>query len=110
MPFENVRIIDPYVEKGWTPELKLTRATPEDVDAAEAKIGTSLPGGYREYVTTLGFGAYCNYIRIEMPSAILSGYEEYQGFLDEYWFWEMGEDILPKEKAIESIKIGDTID
>ena len=44
------------------------------------------------------------------PSEILSGYKEYQQSLDEYWFWEMGEDILSKEKAIESIRIGYTID
>lgn len=110
MAFENIKIIDPYVEKGWTLELKLTLAAPDEVDAVEAKLNVSFPAGYKEYVTILGQGAYCSYIRIDMPSAILSGYREYQQFLDEYWFWEMGEDILSKEKAIESIKIGDTID
>lgn len=108
MAFENVKIIDPYVEKGWTPESKLTLASPDEVAVVENKIGVSFPVGYKEYVTTLGFGEYCNYIRIEMPSAILFDYKEYQRFLDEYWFWEMGENLLSKERAIECIKIGDT--
>ena len=109
MAFEDVKLIDPYVEKGWTAELKLTLAMPAEVDALEANLDASMPVGYKEYVTTLGFGDYCNYIRIDMPARILSGYEEYRRFLREYWFWEMG-DILPKERALESIKIGDTID
>lgn len=101
MAFENVKIIDPYVEKGWTPELKLTLATDEDVDFAETIIKVSFPDGYKEYVTTLGLGEYCNYIRIDMPHDILFGYKKYRKILDEYWFWEMGEEILSKEKAIE---------
>jgi len=110
MSFESVKIIDPYLEKGWVPELKLTLATDEDVDFAETMIIMSFPDGYKEFVTTLGFGEYCNYIRIMMPRDILLGYKKYQKSLDEYWFWEMGEDILSKERAIECIKIGDTID
>jgi hypothetical protein len=110
MWFENVKLIDPYVEKGWTPELKLTLATLDEVNALEVKLKVSFPKGYKEYVTTLGFGDYCSYIRIDMPSKILSGYKKYQQSLDEYLFWEMGEDILSKEKAIDSIKIGSTID
>lgn len=109
MLFENVIIVDPYVEKGWTPKLKLTLATDEDVDFAETIIDVSFPDGYKEYVTTLGFGEYCNFIRISMPRDILLGYKKYQKFLDEYWFWEMGKDLLSKEKAIECIKIGDTV-
>src|SRR5258705_13784995 len=110
MTFEHIKVIDPYVKKGWTAELKLTLATSAEVDALEVNLNVSMPVGYKEYVTTLGFGDYCNYIRIDMPSQILSSYEEYRNFLREYWFWEMGEDILAKEKALESIKIGATID
>lgn len=110
MFFENVRIVDPYVDKGLTPELKLTLADPAEGYAAEERLGTSLPLGYKEYVTVLGFGAYCNFVRISMPNAVVEGYKDYQAFLDEYWFWEMGEEFLPKTRAVTSIKIGDTID
>ncbi len=110
MSFENIKIIDPYVENGMCDELRLTLATTDEVDAAEANLNVSFPSGYKEYVTTLGFREYCNYIRIEMPSRILSEYKNSQQFLNEYWFWEMGEKILSKEEAVESIKIADTID
>lgn len=108
MAFENVKVIDPYVEKGWTPEVKLTLASDEDVDFAETIMKVVFPDGYKEYVTTLGHGEYCNFIRIDMPKDILFGYKKYRTFLDEYWFWEIGEHILSKEKAIECVKIGDT--
>lgn len=110
MSFENVKIIDPYVENGMLERIELTIATPDEVEAAEAKLNVSFPIGYKEYVTTFGRGDYCNYIRIDMPSEILSGYEEYQKLLDEYWFWDMGAEVLSKERAIESIKIANTID
>jgi hypothetical protein len=110
MAFEEVKVIDPYVEKGWTAELKLTLATPAEVEDLEANLNVPMPVGYKEYVTMLGLGNYCYYIRVDMPSEILSGYEEYRDSLREYWFWEMGKDILTKEKALESIKIGETID
>jgi hypothetical protein len=110
MPYENVKIIDPYVEKGWTPELKLTLATAEEVDFLEATLNLTFPEGYKEYVTTFGKGSYYGIeaIRVDMPSAILSKYREYQQRLDEYWFWEDGEELLPKERAVECIRIADT--
>ncbi|HEX8198435.1 MAG TPA: SMI1/KNR4 family protein [Pyrinomonadaceae bacterium] len=110
-PFENVKIVDPYVERGWTPELKLMLATPEEVDALEAKLNLTFPEGYREFVTTFGKGDYCGHntaIRVDMPSAISSEYKEHQEFLDEFWFWEDSEDLLPKEKAVECIRVCDT--
>ena len=90
MAFEEVKVIDPYVEKGWTAELKLTLATPAEVEALEANLNVPMPVGYKEYVTMLGLGNYCYYIRIDMPSKILSDYEEYRGFLEKYWFWGNG--------------------
>jgi len=108
MDFSCVRIVDPYVDKGWTPEIRLTLATPEEVDSAETELGCNLPAGYRDYVTTFGLGEYCSYIRIDMPSALLSEYKNYQRFLDEYWFWDLGKGILTKQRAIESIKFGGT--
>jgi hypothetical protein len=110
MPFENVKIIDPYVDNGMCAELKLVLANDDEVRAVESAARFSFPEGYREYVTTLGRGQYCNYIRIHMPAEILSGYREYQTFLAEYWFWDLGNEIISKERAIESVNIGDTVD
>lgn len=111
MAFENVKIVNPYVEKGWTPDLKLTLATLEEVETVERKLNLIFPVGYKEFVTTFGKGDYCGHntaVRVDMPSAILSEYIEHQQFLGEYWFWEDGEDLLPKEKAIECIRVCDT--
>ena len=110
MTFEDVKIIDPYVENGMLDRIELTLATPEEVEAVEDKLNVRFPAGYKEYVTTFGRGDYCNYIRVDMPSEILSGYAEYQKFLDRNWFWDMGAEVLTKKRAVESIKIGDTID
>jgi hypothetical protein len=111
MAFVNVKIIDPYVEKGWTPELKLTLADIDEIHSVEAKLNVSFPDGYREYVTTLGLGEYIYnaVIRIDMPSAILLDHREYQESLEEYWFWEEGGDVLSKERAVECIRISDTV-
>jgi hypothetical protein len=48
MGFENTKLIDPYVEKGWTPELKLTLASSDEVDNVEANLNVSFPVGYKE--------------------------------------------------------------
>ena len=110
MSFKNIEVIDPYVDVGMLVEVQLQVAAPSEVETVEAKLGTSLPQGYKEFVTTLGRGQYCSYIRVDMPSEIMAEYAEYQRLLDEYYFWELGEGELSKAKAIESIKIADTVD
>ena len=110
MSFDNVKIIDPYVENGMCSEVKLTLATNSDVDAVETKEDFHFPAGYREYVTTFGRGEYCSYIRIHMPAKILAEFRDYQRLLDEYWFWDLGKDVISKSKALESVNIGDTMD
>lgn len=110
MSFKNVKIIDPYVENGMAKELKLTLSTTVEVKLVENKLNTTFPKGYKEYVTTLGSGLYCGYIQVKMPNIILAENKENQEFLEEYYFWEMGDEILSKERAIESIKIADTLD
>jgi hypothetical protein len=53
---------------------------------------------------------YCNYIRIHMPAKVLSETREYQTALDEYWFWDLGNEVISMERAMESVNIGDTVD
>ena len=40
---------------------KLETYSDAAVDTAEAQLGTRFPVGYREYVTTLGKGEYCDF-------------------------------------------------
>lgn len=107
--FSDIELVDPYVDKGWTPTISLTLATDSEVDQLESKVGPT-PVGYREYVTLLGRGEYCSYIRVDMPSQVLAGYQDYQKFIDEYWFWELSEPILPKKVALASIYFASTVD
>lgn len=110
MRFGDITIVDPYVEKGWTPEIRLTLSTVGEVKSVESQLNVRFPNGYEEYVTTLGFGDYCSYIRIDMPSKVLSGYKDYQEFLNEYWFWDLSKETFSKQRALESIILGSTVD
>jgi len=85
--------------------------TNEDVDAVEAALGLRFPNGYREYVTRFGAGVLGGtFVRIYLPSRILTEYREFQERWDKYWFWEDSEELLPKSTAVASIIIGDTLD
>lgn len=89
-------------------------STHAEVDQAEEEFGLRFPSGYREYVTQLGdgiFGGY--YVRVYPPKRLLSGennVREWRERINEYWFWDEGEQLLPKPQALESVIIGDTLD
>lgn len=98
MSFENVKIIDSPLEL----------ATLEEVNAIESQLNLKFPSGYREYVTALGHGAFCQYVRVFMPSQILIEYKEYQNFWNNFFSWDKRPDVLPKKKVIESVTIADS--
>jgi hypothetical protein len=87
----------------------LELATAEEVESAESQLGVKFPTGYREYVTTVGNGVYSSQVRIFMPRKIVTEYQEVQKRWKEYYFWGRGRHVLPKEKVLESITIGDTL-
>jgi len=87
----------------------LVLSTPAEVDAAETRIGTRFPSGYREYVTQLGEGVLAGFIRIYPPRRILTGdnnVDEWRQRIERYWFW----DAPTKETALEAVVIGDTLE
>jgi hypothetical protein len=92
----------------------LILSPPAEVDAAEAQLRIRFPTGYREYVTTFGEGVLGGtYVRVYPPRRILSGHNnvtEWRRRIDEYWFWDDGQDVLTKEQALQSVIIGDTFD
>ena len=86
---------------------------PTEVDAAEKKLATRLPSGYREFITRFGEGTLGVYVRVYPPHQMLTGdnnITEWRKRIDEYWFWDDGVDILPKAKALECIIVADTMD
>lgn len=91
----------------------LVLAADDEVSEMEVKLGTRFPSGYREYITRLGEGTLGgHYIRIYPPWRILTGdnnFNEWRQRIDEYWFWDEGRKVLSKEKALECVIVGDTV-
>lgn len=60
---------------------KLKTFSAAEVDAAEAQLGIRFPEGYREYMTRLGVGEYCNFVVIHDPANIVRN-DLQRNFLD----------------------------
>ena len=87
----------------------LVRATPADVDALEKDLWIAFPGGYREYVTKLGEGVLGgDFVRIYPPWRIAKELDDWRQRIKKHWFWDKGRAILPKQRALECVIIGDT--
>jgi hypothetical protein len=69
----------------------------------------SFPQGYREYVTRLGEGVLGGVVRIYPPWRIEKELDEWRRRVGKYWFWEKGRKVLPKERGVECVVIGDTV-
>jgi hypothetical protein len=83
-----------------------------DVDAAERAIGAAFPAGYRPFVSRFGRGVLGGLVRIYAPHDIQNGpnnVREWRARIDEYWFWDASAALLPKQRALECIIIGDTV-
>ena len=88
----------------------LFQATDAEVDAMEKQLGIIFPREYREYVTTLGEGILGgDYIRIYPPWRIANELDAWHKRIEEYWFWDDRSSALTKNKVLESIIIGDTL-
>jgi hypothetical protein len=88
----------------------LKTATSAAVEAAERKLKAKFPTGYAEFVTQFGEGLYCTYMRVYPPGRIVKENPEFQQRIREYYFWDKGAKVLAKERALESIRIADTLD
>ena len=86
----------------------LTLVSPAEVAQLEAQLGTPLPQGYHQYMTTLGVGVLNDTVRVFSPFRIAHEFQDYRVRWDEYWLWEDGTAILPKTKALECIIVADT--
>jgi hypothetical protein len=60
VPFDDVYLV--------SDRLKLVPS--KEIDAFEKRIGFPLPFGYREYLTTLGMGIFCEQLDVQRPSQI----------------------------------------
>jgi hypothetical protein len=88
---------------------KLEIVPGSEIDALVEQLGMPLPQGYREYMTTLGVGDYCDFIRVYPPERILKEHEETRRRRDQHYFWEKGHDVLSKEQVLECVIFADSI-
>ncbi|MFN8444315.1 MAG: hypothetical protein U0175_26265 [Caldilineaceae bacterium] len=88
----------------------LTLATNAEIDSVENHYWFTFPRGYREYITTFGEGILDSYIRIYPPWRIARELGDWRRRIFYYWFWDQGREILPKERALECVILGDTLD
>jgi hypothetical protein len=88
----------------------LVRATVADVADTENRLWVTFPGGYREYVTTLGEGMLGgSFVRVYPPWRILRELSAWRERIRQYWFWDKGRKVLPKERALEAVIVADTV-
>jgi predicted DNA-binding WGR domain protein len=85
-------------------------ATDKEVDALEAKLGITMPEGYREYVKTLGEGILGGtFVRVYGPGTIAKEVIPWRKRIKQYWFWDQGSAVLTKQRAVKSVIVGDTL-
>ena len=88
----------------------LVLATQAEVDALEAKLWIRFPEGYREYITRLGEGVLGGtMVRIYPPWRIEKELSRWRARIKKYWFWDEGKELLPRERALECVVLGDTV-
>lgn len=91
-------------------EQPLVLVEPTAVDKLEAKLWVCFPSGYRDYITKLGEGVMGgSFVRIYPPWRIEKELHDWRRRINKYWFWEKSADVLPKERALECVIIGDSV-
>jgi hypothetical protein len=85
------------------------RASQGDVRDAERELKTRFPDGYAEFVTSLGQGLLCSFVRVYLPKRILDEVAEFRSRVQEYFCWEEGAAVLPKSRVVESVCLADTV-
>lgn len=81
----------------------------EEVRALENKLWLKFPQGYQEYITHFGEGVLAETLRIYPPRRIEEELEQWRQRIKDYWFWDNEPILLPKERAMEAIVLGDTL-
>jgi hypothetical protein len=87
--------------------------TPEaELDELQRWLAAPLPPGYREYMTKLGVGTFCNFVQVLTPSQVRGARDERRDFVREYYrkFWGDSESSLPLEEAATGVLFASTMD
>jgi hypothetical protein len=88
----------------------LVLADSTEVSDFEQRYWIRFPDGYRDYVTQLGEGVLGgDFVGIYPPWRIEKELAEWRHRINKYWVWDAGDDVLPKQRALECIIVGDTL-
>lgn len=94
-----------------TSSTELILPTIEDINNCEQVLNVTFEEDYKAYILKYGTGILGGtYIRIYSPTRIIQNQTEWLERVTQYYFWEEGKDILTKDKVLEAICIGDTLD
>ena len=89
---------------------KLVLAKAKEVESFESDRWLKFPAAYREFITTLGEGVLGGaFVRVYPPWRIEKELDDWRQRINKYWFWEKGRKLLPKERALECVILGDTL-
>lgn len=99
MKIDDVRIV------GGPPVL----AAQQDVDRLESRLWITFPDGYHDYVTRLGEGVLGSFVRVYPPWKIGKEIAGWRRRIAKYWVWDQDPQVLPKERALECVIVGDTL-
>lgn len=87
----------------------LVLVTQADIEGLESRLWITFPEGYRDYLTRLGEGVLGSFVRIYPAWRVENELAGWRRRIAKYWFWDEGRDVLPKERAMECVIVGDTV-
>jgi hypothetical protein len=85
----------------------LAKAT--DVVELEKEWWVKFPAGYAEFVTRVGEGLLGGFVRVYGPWRVELERDEWRRRVMRYWFWGDESRVLPKNRGVECVVIGDTV-
>lgn len=107
MNFEKYKVIPNYK----TNTTKLILPNKNDISECEKTFKISFEDDYKEYILKYGEGVLGGtYIRVYLPKRIMQTNDDWVKRISEYWFWDAGKEVMTKEEALKSVRIGDTFD
>lgn len=91
---------------------KLVLISQAELNELQAWLAAPLPRGYREFMTTLGLGTYCDFMQVLAPSRIREAREERQEFVRQYYldFWGEKEGSPSLDDVVAGVCFASTID
>ncbi len=83
--------------------------TDADIDAAEESLDRRLPPGYRELMTTLGDGTFCDDLRLFAPTDLASKQAFFRTVVEHSWFFDGPDEELTPAYALASMSFAESL-